>query len=105
MARDSKNDKGSVFSDLPKWPKDAKELPDAKPPREQRYQWLYVVACLGAFGGFMRGFSQAVESEDQHPFAVAVGSAIFYSLIGSFVGWLADQGRFDREQRRRRRNS
>ena len=84
------------FGNLPKWPDEAKELPDARnrEPRRSRLQWALGLGAVGAVVSLLLG-------RGGDP-AILVGSMAGGFAILAIVGLLIERFLFDRERNRRR---
>jgi hypothetical protein len=101
MTDRANNEEGTGLGKLPKWPEEARELPE----EPQRYtkkpvRWAWVYAILGAVCGFLGALVKNAGQEHVVPFAL--GSGLATGLIAGALGLLADHYRAEREERRRR---
>ena len=87
--------RGGGFSDLPKWPTEAKELPETHPtePPRARLRWALGVGALG-------GVLSPLRNAGRDPASLA-GSVVGGFLLFAFIGLLAEYSVFQRERRRR----
>jgi hypothetical protein len=79
MADKPPNDEKSFLENMPKWPEEARDLPDltSRPEPKRRFLWAYVFAVLGVLSGVGNGL-KAVPRDGA---SVAIGY-----LIGSAMG-------------------
>jgi hypothetical protein len=103
MADDESKSKRSL-GDLPKWPEEARELPEVKaPPKpKRRLVWTFVFAFVGAFSGLGYGFRNAPREGESLMVAYALGTAVGGAIVFGALGLLADELRLQREEHDRR---
>ena len=94
-------EKPGGFSDMPQWPKEAKELPERRndPPERSRALWAIVGGVVGLLTGIVVTARDGTATSGGPEYA---GSVTAYVLIGIVVGIIIERVRFDAVRRRRR---
>ncbi len=93
---DSGNAGGGGFGNLPKWPTEAKELPESRPaePPRSRLKWSLGLGALGGLLSLLR--SGGGDS------AYLAGSVTGGFMVFALIGLIVEHALYDRERRRRR---
>src|SRR5271156_2403785 len=91
------------YSRLPRWPREAKELPDDMP--RERYFWFFVLPVIAAVLGMVRAALILIPAREHlaaEDWGIATGSLLIWVLAAFLVGYLFDHQRWMKQRSRRK---